>query len=204
LSLKKDGAAKTALKAITNIVNVPVKFIGKFLSVGLEKAAPYTNSSNGSIFRFFKTIPNYLKSGFGGFLRFVLYLFVIAPPLAKAATKVSHFIFGKPTYSILDDKEDVDVTPEQVKNTITIQIPNRTFDDENPKFNNSLNKPAFAGKITFENKDIKETELTYVPSSKGVNVIPKDPIKARIAIQNSLETEKFVNKRIKEKFKREY
>jgi len=81
--------------------------------VGLEQLRGYHKKAVkpgiwGAIKDFF-THPKYYWKNLAGYpMRLILIMGLIMPPLAKAATKVSHLIFGKPTHSVLDDDEPTD------------------------------------------------------------------------------------------------
>lgn len=111
------AAKKAALKsADIKFWEKPLKFLGKVMSLGLDKFEPIIKHNDGKIMRFLKTLGSKTKGFPGGLGRFVLSMFVITPILIKPIVKLSHLIFGRPTKSVLDKETDekegkVDTTP---------------------------------------------------------------------------------------------
>ncbi|MBQ9688714.1 hypothetical protein IJV79_03650, partial [bacterium] len=114
---------KKQLNGNSNIIDKPIKGVGRFLSTGLESIAPYTNDATSAGMKKFKNGMAKFKGISGGVMRCGLYMFAIAPLLANTATKVSHILFGKPTESVVDDVADT--VPEQAVQIVT------SFTDEN-------------------------------------------------------------------------
>ena len=75
----------------------PFKAIGKFISTGLEDIKPYTADLSKSAAKFKNTKFKWTHGRFGGALRFAVGMFVIAPVVGKAVSKVVSSIFGKTT-----------------------------------------------------------------------------------------------------------
>jgi len=98
---------------LKGIVHKPLKWVGRVLTVGLETIRPY-NFKNGNILDKAAHIPYKLK-GFAGWpMRFGVFMFLIAPFLAKFGAKASHLMFGKPTHSVLDEgKEEAEKAKAQ-------------------------------------------------------------------------------------------
>jgi len=118
--LKGEKFSTRTGKIIRNIVNKPLQLAARILTVGLENFEAFNpkginvKSSFGEKFEhFFKTGRFVLKEKTGGFkwaaggpMRFLFYMFVIAPPLGKLGAKCSHLIFGRPTKSVLDEGKE--------------------------------------------------------------------------------------------------
>ena len=89
-----------------NLFNRPLRWIGNFLSMGLEnlptKVGVKGASKLGIIWSKFANAVKYI----GGYpLRFILVTAIVTPPLTNFLGKISHKVFGKPTKSIMDEKE---------------------------------------------------------------------------------------------------
>lgn len=225
ISVKNDGVIKSIGKSITNIVKKPVKTAGKILSTGLEQISPYIakgeNAGLGE--KFIKNLPNKLKGFSGGALRFCLFMFAIAPPLAKATTKISHLIFGKPTKSVLDDEEP-QISKEQIVQTITPQQPNTKFAKQyysdkqnlldiyketvqNEEKTQTLENVEVQTKEENKSEQIKQLQqpnvlrtASYIPSTEGVKIAQEQPSQAVInALQNSVRAEKGANRFLRKK-----
>ena len=98
----------------TNMINRPLRWLGNFLSVGLENLPTNVAGQtikkgkikNVSVLRVFgQHFKNALKSVAGYPVRFILVAMVVTPPLTKICAKISHTLFGKPTKSIMDERE---------------------------------------------------------------------------------------------------
>ena len=102
--------------------NVFSKFFGRLAeiaTVGLETTRGYHKKAIkpgilGKLKDFFVNPKYYMKNAAGYPMRILLVMGLIMPPLATAATKVAHAIFGRPQHSVLDDEEDPQ-TEEQKK-----------------------------------------------------------------------------------------
>ena len=116
-SLKKlRGFQKATGKGsfFLNLLHRPLRWVGNFFSVGLENVPEYIAGQtvkNGKVKEIGKLrvgwqhIKNSLKTIGGYPIRFFLVLAVITPPLTKLCAKISHTLFGKPTKSIMDERE---------------------------------------------------------------------------------------------------
>ena len=65
---------------------------------------------------FFRKSGNFFKNLLGVPMRIAIPMMIIVPFVAKNATKISHFLFGKPTKSVLDEDSETSqdkLTPEQ-------------------------------------------------------------------------------------------
>ncbi|MCR4881261.1 MAG: hypothetical protein K6A44_04840 [bacterium] len=99
---------------IKNLLNRPLRWIGNFFSVGLENLPENVvgqTVKNGKIKNIsalrvgWQHIKNSLKTVTGYPMRFILVLMFVTPPLTKLCAKISHTLFGKPTKSIMDERE---------------------------------------------------------------------------------------------------
>lgn len=241
-----DGALKATGRAIKNIAYKPLKAFGKIFTTGLETIEPYMGKNK--VLNTLKTPFKSLTCGIkklaallcgadtknikgisgkgltGGALRFIAYMFVIAPPLAKAVTKLSHLVFGKPTKSILDeDKEETKsaekpalVYPQDeqvVAQAPQIQQIQQTQKQNFAGFSNNLNKvpseddekkptrryvPSSDSEIETEKplKNQKSVTRNYIPSSQAADVSAEDPYnsKAQSIMAESEKAERLVNK----------
>lgn len=106
--VKGFGKVTTSLM---NLVHKPLKTAARILTVGLEQVRPYMaevapKTFSGKAINFIKNLPYKLKGGAGYPMRFGIFMFLIAPFLAKFAAKGSHIVFGKPTKSVLDEEKE--------------------------------------------------------------------------------------------------
>ena len=90
-----------------NLLNRPLRWVGNFLSMGLEnlptKVGVKGASKMGILWHKFANAVKYV----GGYpLRFILITAIVTPPLTNMLGKFSHAVFGKPTKSIMDEKEE--------------------------------------------------------------------------------------------------
>lgn len=97
----------------------PLKAIGKFFSTGLdaETVKPFIDKADKSlgtsVFNKVKNITNKIKGpGLGTVLRLGIGMMVVGPLIAKGVTKISHFIFGRPSKSVLDEEKEETKTQE--------------------------------------------------------------------------------------------
>lgn len=103
--------------------NIFSKILGRaaeVATVGLETARTYHKKAVkpgilGAIKDFFTHPKYYMKNAAGYPMRLLLVMGVIMPPLASAATKVAHAIFGRPTHSVLDDEDEQTAEGEKQK-----------------------------------------------------------------------------------------
>ena len=97
-----------------NLLHRPLRWIGNFLSVGLENLPENvvgetlkkgTRKNVSSLRVGWQHFKNSFKTIAGYPIRFGLVLMIVTPPLTKLCAKISHSLFGKPTKSIMDDRE---------------------------------------------------------------------------------------------------
>ncbi|MDD3594036.1 MAG: hypothetical protein PHX18_05355 [Candidatus Gastranaerophilales bacterium] len=94
-------------KGLVDVVNRPLTWIGKILSVGLDmtpsKLVQVGKVSNFAAFA--GKFKNALKGITGYPMRLILIMMVLTPPLTKLCAKITHGLFGKPTNSSYADEE---------------------------------------------------------------------------------------------------
>ncbi|MCQ2957437.1 MAG: hypothetical protein MJ180_00880 [Candidatus Gastranaerophilales bacterium] len=89
-----------------NLFNRPLRWAGNFLSIGLENLPTKVGVKGVSKFRlFFSKLWNGVKFAGGYPLRFILVGMIVTPPLTNLLGKISHTLFGKPTKSIMDERD---------------------------------------------------------------------------------------------------
>lgn len=107
---------KNILKAnVKNPVTRLLKKLGSFINIGNESILARRSAAKFNL-NLFRRSGNLFRNLIGVPMRIAIPMAIIVPFLAKNATKISHFLFGKPTKSVLDeDKEDSknQLTPEQ-------------------------------------------------------------------------------------------
>ena len=107
---------KNILKAnVKNPVTRLLKKIGSFINIGNETILARRSAAKMNM-NFFRRSGNFFRNLLGVPMRIAIPMMIIVPFVAKNATKISHFFFGKPTKSVLDeDNEDAqkNLTPEQ-------------------------------------------------------------------------------------------
>lgn len=124
LKTDKDAtAAKKVGNFFANIIRKPIKWAGKVLMVGSELPKAYVTKDMNPIAKFVNKIGYGFKYGAGYPVRFILFLFVIAPPLANLCAKGSHLIFGRPKKSVLD--KEPEAKPANVSQQATAAIQSR-------------------------------------------------------------------------------
>lgn len=195
--LKTDSAGTRVLKFAKNIIYKPLKWAGRVITVGLESIKPYTSKNASGMEKASQLFGKFkfkLKDIAGYPMRLGLFLFVIAPPLAKLFAKGSHLVFGKPTHSVLDEGKEDKEKEKQLQMQQPVQSPvmpmqpakrtNLMMDSEPKKMN--LNQASYAPggnlvdmyKKDNTNKTMvskpQEPVRTYIPSPVGV-VVPEDP-----------------------------
>ncbi len=103
-----------------DLFNRPLRWIGNFFSAGLEnlpaKIATKDMSTLAKMGIGWRKFANGFKFLAGYPLRFFLVLMVVTPPLTKLMGKISHTLFGKPTKSIVDEREGKTSGQEQSNN----------------------------------------------------------------------------------------
>ncbi len=107
---------KNILKAnVKNPITRLLKKIGGFINIGNEKILGRVSKAKWNM-NFFRKSGNFFKNLLGVPMRIAIPMMIIVPFVAKNATKISHFLFGKPTKSVLDEDSEGSqdkLTPEQ-------------------------------------------------------------------------------------------
>lgn len=217
------------------IIHAPFRRAGKMFTAGLENFAPFnpkgiTKETAPGIDGFFKKrLGQFFTHGkarglkwAAGSVRFITFLFLVAPFLAKFFAKGSHLVFGKPTKSILDEgKEDkkeaqqpqmlqqpVQPTPQPAM--APIQPSGNMMGQNNSRQNNMVsnpvnndpsknlvnmysNKPASREMIA---TDKSARTYSYIPSTEGVKVAPSNEkeVKAQELLDKAEKQEEMVLK----------
>lgn len=221
--LKTDSAAVKASKFMKNIIYRPLKFAGRVITVGLESIKSYVPKDATKTGKFFRNLRFKMKDISGYPMRIGLFMFVIAPPLAKFGVKCSHAIFGKPTKSVLDEgKEEKEPKAENNQKPPTVRMatpsPSRVQPQPQAGF-----QPQVLSQPTQNNVERTQNNLgerqnllekykadqaglatvtapkgpvrTYVPSSDGVKIdSPRVPTKVKSAIESADYTEQNIKK----------
>lgn len=193
--LKTDSAGTKALKFVKNIIHRPLKRGGSIMTAGLESIKAYIPKNATTQQKFFRNLRTNMKNYcFGGPLRFGLFLFAIAPPLAKLSAKASHLVFGRPTKSVLDEgKEEKEVKeappinptiptmPQQLGQPQVIASTMQPVQSQASSAFNQIQAGPRANLIDMykanqSNQKMmsapKEPVRTYIPSSDGVVIQP--------------------------------
>lgn len=197
--VKGEGIVKNGVKRLKNLIYRPLKFVGKLFTAGLESIRAYIPKNATKSQKFFKNLGFNLKNwGFGSPLRFITFMFLIAPFLGKLAAKCSHIVFGRPTHSVLDEgKEEKKAKEEQQHPTpvmprtpaeLQAQQAQQTQQSMQPlqqnmnMANNQTNSMQKENMIDMYNKT-NSTQKTmippqepvrrYIPSPEGVKVQPE-------------------------------
>ena len=150
----------------------PLRFFGRFISMGLDKMQMPNFVNLPIIGRKNITRPTF-KGTLGGALRFAGVMFVIQPILQKPVTALTHAIFGRPEAYLAKEKgENAENETEEVINKIEekpvqqVKINSKTH-FLNKLSNNSNNAPVKNDKIktssTLTERQKRESRL-YVPS----------------------------------------
>ena len=100
---RKDLINMLGLDKIKNPFKKLLQKAGSFLNIGNEHIKPYL-SKNKFNFNWFRKFFN--GNIIGVPMRVIIALMFISPLIAKATTKVAHAIFGRPTYSVLDEGKE--------------------------------------------------------------------------------------------------
>lgn len=192
--LKEDSSSTKAVKFAKNLIFRPLKWVGRMFTAGLETPRAFIKQGTSKTGAFFKDIRFYLKNyAFGSPVRFITYMFLIAPFLGKIAAKSSHLVFGKPTKSVLDEgkepKEESKNLPQPVMakpltqvqpQSVIKPVQNSNLASMHNSNNMAHNQMAPAQKENLINmynpnsspkKEMmssKEPARSYVPSSDGV------------------------------------
>ncbi len=117
---KEASNIKNFLKGDSKWYHKPFKALGKLFSTGLdaETIKPFIDANDKtlgtSIYNSVRNLANKIKGpGLGTVLRLAVGTMIIGPMIAKATTKVSHLIFGRPSKSVLDKEEENKTTEQQ-------------------------------------------------------------------------------------------
>lgn len=217
--LKTDSAGTKTLKFFKNLIHRPLKRGGSIMTAGLETIKANIPKNATPTKKFFLNLRANMKNWcFGGPLRFGLFLFAIAPPLAKLSAKASHIVFGKPTKSVLDEgKEEKEVKeappirptmPQQLSQPQAIASTMQPVQSQASSAFNQIQAGPRANLIDMykanqANENLmsspKEPVRTYVPSSDGVVIQPnteqdKKDKKLEAMINKSYNAEKTATK----------
>jgi hypothetical protein len=200
--LRTDSAKIKFLKGLKNIIHKPLKFAAKILTTGLENIQAYIPKNSSSLGEFVKNIGSKFKSGIGYPIRFLLFLLVISPALAKAGAKMSHLIFGRPTKSVLDEEEPKAETKEKIQTSLaTPKLTTQPIENTNQNLILSSNEPYQKENLIdmYKHTDksspvttTQESVRTYIPSSDGVKIQEEPNAKeqqAAMAINKSFKSE---------------
>ena len=125
INWKSDGASEIAKKCLTNIVNKPLRLLGRTLTIGLERIRPYTpktESVSGKLWNVIKITPYKSKWLAGWPVRLALCMMVTIPFVDKLFAKGSYLIFGKPAKSIFDEEKEKPEEKSQVQQPQVQQI----------------------------------------------------------------------------------
>lgn len=104
---------KNMLKAnVKNPVTRLLKKLGSFINIGNESILARRSAAKYNL-NIFRRSGNFFRNLIGVPMRIAIPMAIIVPFVAKNATKISHFLFGKPTKSVLDEDN------EEAKNQLT-------------------------------------------------------------------------------------
>jgi len=198
-----------------NLFNRPIRWIGNFLSTGLENLPVKVGTKGfGKFASGWRSFANIFKSCLGYPLRFALVLLVVTPPLTNLLAKISHTCFGKPKNSIMDgDKKEENKSNQQQGQTpqldkmqafseLTKQIGQLREAQQPtvlpPGYDFQMSKTLVDGAVNaqrnrLEHKDrIDISPATYVPSPMSSNPIDPDMLNAvQQKLARSYKAEKF-------------
>lgn len=98
---------KNILKAnVKNPITRLLKKVGGFINIGNERILARRSNAKFNL-NLLRRSGNLFRNILGVPMRIAIPMMIITPIVAKNATKISHFLFGKPSKSVLDeDKED--------------------------------------------------------------------------------------------------
>lgn len=203
------------------IYHAPLKLASKLFTSGLECAAPFNpegitkKTAPGMKGFFTKRLPQFFKHGkmrglkwAAGSVRFITFMFLVAPFLAKFFAKGSHAVFGKPTKSILDEgKEEKKeaqaqqqppmmppVQPQTQPQMAPVQksgnIMGQNSSTQRNLVNNPVNNDPTKNLVNMYNNKPASREMiatdkpartyTYIPSTEAVKVEKDDEEEAKI------------------------
>lgn len=87
-----------------------IKKAANLLTVGIGRKKTYVSKSGANL-NFLRKSKYWGKNALGYGIRFAIPMMLISPFIAKLTTKATHAVFGRPTYSVLDEDKD----PEEIK-----------------------------------------------------------------------------------------
>ena len=204
---------KEAMKGVDALLNTKdlkwyqkiMQKIGCMVNMGNEHFKPYLSPSKRNM-NWLRRIAN--TNLIGVPLRIWLGMAVITPIIVKAATKTVHAIFGRPTYSVLDEdeeeKNDLAQNPtqpnfgQQPQSSVNTLNPNNLPDTNlikqtinGPHVSNPNGSTATTTVTNPSNEEgkIMEPVRTYIPSPISMVNQGLDPSKADMAISNADKTE---------------
>lgn len=97
---------KNILKAnVKNPITRLLKKIGGFINIGNETILARRSAAKMNM-NLFRRSGNFFRNLLGVPMRIAIPMMIIVPFVAKNATKISHFLFGKPTKSVLDEDSE--------------------------------------------------------------------------------------------------
>lgn len=190
--LKSDSFSTKILKSFKNLIFKPLKWCGSIVTVGLEAKKGYIPKTAKGVETFLMNLPFNLKRGAGYPVRFVLFLAVIAPQLAKIAVKASHLIFGKPTKSLLDEEPEAKQIEESKTSTAPVMPKQQIQPSATMQPLQQNNENLIRNQVTPTQKEnlvdmyktgpntsksmmaSLEPARTYIPSTEGVKVQSKE------------------------------
>ena len=197
---------KDSLKAVNKLLN---RDRLNFFEKGLAKLGEMINCGNEHAFAYrskAKVNMNWLRriantNLIGVPFRIWAVAFAVSPFIAKAAVKLTHAIFGRPTVSVLDEENEEENQNPQASTQSNPERPNQPQQPLDPtKLSDSnLIKQTVTGQKPQqqsaqeqdENGNTLEPVRTYIPSPVGM-VQNYDPTKAEIAMNNADMAEKHI------------
>lgn len=105
------------LKAeVKNPVTRLLKKVGGFINIGNEKILGRVSNAKYNM-NWVRKSGNFFRNLLGVPMRIAIPMMILMPFIAKNTTKISHFLFGKPSKSVLDEDQETpkqpELTPEQ-------------------------------------------------------------------------------------------
>ncbi len=182
--LKKSKEIKKFLNGNAKWYQKPLKLLGRIFSTGLneETIKPFINNADKSfgtgIFKKITELTNKIKGpGLGTIIRFAIGTMLVGPFIAKGVTKISHFIFGKPTKSVLDEEKkenktqnnsNFNMTQEEMMQKLAAHPELVRKMENDPQFlNQLLENPELMVKYLNGELKVEDTQQKNMP--EGVN-----------------------------------
>lgn len=164
------------------IIRKPLRGAAKILTVGLETIRPFKNNNASALEKIGESFANAgykFKCGAGYPMRFIPFMFMVAPFLGELAAKGSHILFGRPTKSVLDEaKEPETEKPRQIISPVTSQQSIATTNTVQPVRQMQPMQP------------IQEAQaLAYAQSVPKQDVVARDVVSKPIAQEKMIPTE---------------